>query len=509
MKKVVWVALFGFALVLSSSFSFADVSLPALFSDNMVLQQGVKVPVWGWAGDGEEVTVSFQGKEVSTKARGGKWKVNLRKLKAGGPYDMTVAGSNTISISNVLVGEVWVCGGQSNMQWPLSKAENATDAIENSKSNSIRLFQVAVTGADEPQEDVEGQWVECGPDVVANFSAVGYFFGRELDSALDAPIGLIQSCLGGTNASSWVTREVLESNRKLSSFLEDYGKVLEGYPEAAKGYEKRVAQWKEKQAKARAEGNANAKLGRYPQPPMGPEHVKRPNALYYAMIAPLQPYAIKGAIWYQGESNAKSNQTALQYRELFPSMIKCWREEWGQGSFPFLFVQLAPFGNQNGDAWPLLREAQTRTLSLRNTGMAVIMDIGEEDNIHPVKKQEVGQRLALAARHVAYGEDIVYSGPVYSSMRVKGSEAVLKFKHGGGGLTPASGELKGFTVAGKDREFVDAEARIVGDTVVVSSPKVEKPAAVRYGWAAYIEANLANKEGLPASPFRTDNFDFE
>ncbi len=486
----------------------ADIRLPALFADDAVLQQGTQVPVWGWAEEGEQVTVTFQGQEVSTTtAKDGAWRVNLNKCKTGGPFEMIIAGNNTLMLTNLLVGEVWVCGGQSNMQWPVSKCATWKAAIRDSANPNIRLFQVKVTGADTPQTDVEAQWKPCGPDTVPNFTGVGYFFGRALHENLDVPIGLIQSCLGGTNASCWTTKETLTHTPELKSFVDDYAKVLENYPETKRKYDEQCAKHKAKLAKAKAEGRKlKPAERRAPRSPMGPDHVKRPSALYNAMIAPLKPYAIQGAIWYQGESNAHTPETALQYRDLFPAMIADWREGWECGAFPFLFVQLASYARPQGEAWPLLREAQTKTLSLKNTGMAVITDLGEQNDIHPPRKQPVGERLALAARHVAYGEKLVYAGPMFKKMKIKRGKARIAFDHAGGGLVSKGGELKGFTIAGADRQFVEAEARIKGNSVVVSNPEVKKPVAVRYAWLPYPECNLYNEEGLPANPFRTDTF---
>ena len=485
----------------------ADVRLPALFSDGMVLQQGVKVPIWGWAEDGEAVTVEFLGQKVSATAKDGKWKATLESLKAGGPHEMKIAGKNSISLKNVLVGEVWVCGGQSNMALAAQSVENAEEEIAKSANPMIRLFKVAQQAADEPQSDVKAQWQECGPQTVGAFSAAGYFFGRDLAKARNVPVGLIQSCIGGTNATSWTSRAALAGDPITKKAVEAYEEALKKYPQAKAAAEKQLQAWQESVKKAKAEGQSPPKKPRNLLfGPMGPDNPKRPSALYYGMISPLQPYAIKGAIWYQGEANAGD---AAQYRKLFPAMIQNWRADWGQGDFPFLFVQLPGFNKAKGQNWPALREAQLMTLSLKNTGMAVAIDVGDPDNIHPKKKQPVGERLALAARAIAYGEKIVYSGPIYSSMKVEDGKAVLSFNHVGGGLEARGGALKGFVIAGDERQFVEAKAQIVGDTVVVSNAQVAKPAAVRYAWAPVPDCNLYNKEGLPASPFRTDDWPLE
>lgn len=500
-----WLALVGFigswALV-----ARADVVPHALFSDNMVLQQGADAPVWGTADDGEKVTVVFQDQTASTNAAGGKWKVTLKALSPGGPAEMTIRGKNTITLKNVLVGEVWVCSGQSNMAMTVNRCHDAEAVIARSANPKIRLFTVPRKGADEPQSDVDGSWSECGPDTVPGFSGVGYFFGKHLQEKLDVPVGLINSSYGGTPAESWTSRPKLAAKPELRPILDGYAEAVKRYPEALKRYENALAQWKKQAAEARKEGKR--RRGRAPRPPMGPNHPKRPGGLYYAMICPLQPFAVRGAIWYQGEANAGR---AYQYRTLLPTMIECWREDWGQGDFPFLIVQLAPFmkivDEPAESAWAELREAQMIVMQcVPNTATAVITDVGEENDIHPKKKQPVGDRLAIAARALAYGEKIEYSGPVYKCMKVEDGTAILSFDHLGGGLVVKGDKLTGFTICGEDRKFVNAEATITGDTVVVSSPEVPKPVAVRFGWANFPVVNLWNKADLPASPFRTDDF---
>jgi sialate O-acetylesterase len=493
---------FAFLLGLSAAAAQADVKLPAIFGDNMVLQAGKPVPVWGKADPGEEVevrvsvtkteagqnaaTAEAATQSVRTKAdEKGAWKVTLQPLPATDePIGLVVTGKNKKTFENVLVGEVWVCSGQSNMEWPVQRVNNAEKEIAEAKFPTIRLFQVKkAVSADKPAEDVTGKWVVCSPETVANFSAVGYFFGRELETALDQPVGLIDTSWGGTPAESWATREKLESDPAFKPILDRWTEI-----------DKKAA---EGGAEKPARGEA-----------MGPNHPHHPATLYNAMVSPMVPYAIRGAIWYQGESNAGR---AYQYRKLFPAMITSWREQWGQGDFPFLFVQLANFmqrKDQPGDsAWAELREAQNKTLSLPNTGQAVIIDIGEAGDIHPRNKQDVGKRLALAALKVAYGkQDVVYSGPTLKDAKFEDGKAVLTFDNVGGGLQAKGGELKGFAVAGEDRVFKWAKAEVQGDKVIVSSPEVPHPVAVRYAWADNPEANLYNAEGLPASPFRTDEF---
>jgi len=485
----------------------ADVRLPKLFTDHMVLQRGATVPVWGWADDGDLVTVSIQGQKESATAENGAWRVNLKKLKVGGPFELVVQGNNSITISDVLVGEVWLCGGQSNMQWSVSNSTDPEETIANSANDQLRLFQVPMTAADEPQSDVDAAWKTTGPDTVKDFSAVAYNFGRKLQADLGVPVGLIQSCVGGSNVSSWVPRDLMAGNPEFKNFTDDFDAIVARYPEIKKAYEDQLAEYQAKVAALKEKGEAVPGDLRAPSIPYGPEHNFRPSGFYNAMIMPLKPYAIQGAIWYQGESNAGTPATSYQYRNFFPAMIEHWRGLFEQPDFPFLFVQLASWGVSQGDPWPLLREAQALTLNYKNTGMAVAIDVGDEKDIHPKDKKTVGERLALAGLKIAYGKNIPYSGPLYKSMKVKGNEVRLSFEHTDGGLSFKGDKAVGFTIAGEDMNFVEADARIDGKYVYVSSDAVTNPAAVRYGWAAYTECNLYNGAGLPASPFRTDDTD--
>jgi sialate O-acetylesterase len=492
--------------LLLSNWALAAVKPHALFTDGCVLQQGMPVPVWGWADDGEKVTVELQDQKVSATTTGGKWMVKLKSLQAGGPFELKISGTNTVTIKNVLVGEVWLCSGQSNMEWRMSQTARAKEDIAAANYPKIRLFTVPRNPQDAPQTEVKGEWKECSPETVANFSAVGYFFGRALHLARQGvPVGLINSSYGGTPSEAWTSGAVIKNDAHFTGVRERYDKALVDWPENKKKYEAALAQ--HQQAVTTAKAN-NQPVPAAPQRAMGPEHQSRPAGLYNGMIAPLLPYAIRGAIWYQGESNAGR---AHEYRAIFPAMIRDWRQAWGQGDFPFLFVQLAPYqitaDNPKPGTWPELREAQLLTTQIvPNTGMAVITDVGEEKDIHPKQKQPVGERLALAARALAYGEKIEYSGPVYSGMKVEGNRVVLSFKHTGGGLVAKDGKLMGFTIAGADRNFVAADAEIKGDKIIVSSPQVAQPVAVRYGWLNYPVLNLWNKAGLPATPFRTDDF---
>ncbi len=480
--------------------ALAAVKPHALFSDGCVLQQGMPVPVWGWADEGEKVTVEFQGQNVSATASGGKWMVTLKDLKAGGPFEMKLTGSSTVTIKNILVGEVWLCSGQSNMQWTMNQTANAKEDIAAANHPKIRLFSVPRLSKDTPQTDAKGEWKECSPDSVKDFSAVGYFFGRALQAARQGvPVGLINSSYGGTPSEAWTSDSVVKNDPSFAGVRERYAKALEAFPEASAKWEAALEKHKEAVAKAKEEGRpAPAAPGR----PMGPGHQSSPSGLYNAMIAPLVPYALRGAIWYQGEANAGR---AYEYRSIFPAMIQNWRKAWNS-EMTFLFVQLAPYAPPAPGTWPELREAQLLTLKLPKTGMAVITDVGEEKDIHPKQKQPVGERLALAARAITYGEKIDYSGPVYSGMKVKGDKIELSFNHVGGGLVAKDGKLMGFTIAGADQKFVPAEAEIKGKKVVVHSSAVAQPVAVRFGWENWPVLNFWNKAGLPATPFRTDDF---
>jgi sialate O-acetylesterase len=471
----------------------AELKVHSLFQEHMVLQSDFACPVWGTVEPGEEITVSIAGQKKTAKAdAAGKWSLKLDPMKAGGPHEMTVAGRATVTIPDVLVGEVWVCSGQSNMEMVVNSCLNLAEEKASANFPNVRHFLVKKNPQDAPVADVSGSWKPTTPENVGGFTAVGYFFGRELHQKLNVPIGLIHTSWGGTAAELWTSKPVLEGNEILKPIVANFSKKLENY-------EKQVAGHKEAAEKAKAEGKPAPKA---PSKPMSP------SCLYNGMIAPVLPYGIKGAIWYQGESNAGA---AKQYQTLFPEMIKNWRKDWGQGDFPFGFVQLANFqARKDAPAdsnWAELREAQTMTLSLPKTGMAVIIDIGDAKDIHPKNKQDVGKRLALWAQSQVYGKELPeYSSPLYESMKVDGGKVRIAFKHTGTGLEAKGGKLTGFAIAGEDKTFVWADAAVDGKTVVVSSDKVAKPVAVRYAWADNPECSLYNKEGLPASPFRTDDW---
>ncbi len=421
--------------------SRADVTVAPIFGNNMVLQRGTKVPVWGKATPGEEVTVSFLGQKKTTKAADkGTWMLTLDELKEGGPFELAVSGKNKITFKNVLVGEVWICSGQSNMAWSLSQTPfKATETLP----------QVRING---------GTWQECTPEAAAKFSATAFHFGRELQKSLGVPVGLVNRSVGGTSARLWVTKSAVESAPEMKPFLEDLFKGK----------------------KPVAVGN-----------------------LYDGRIKPLIPYAMRGVIWYQGESDAGRPE---EYTQLFKTLIKSWRAEWGQGDFPFLFAHLGAIGGAAKDpsqvGWGPIREAQSAALDLPATAVAAFHD--SEADLHPRRKELVGARLALAALHVAYGQKVVFTGPTYDSLKTDGDKLIVTFKNVGRGLVAKGDTVKGFAIAGADGKFAWADAKIEKDSVVLTSKAVSAPMYVRYAFASNPQATLYNQEGLPALPFRVE-----
>jgi len=625
----------------------------------MVLQQGLPIPVWGWATAGETMTVELAGNRAQAVAGDdGAWKVSLPAMRAGGPVEMVVRGESVITLTNVMIGEVWICSGQSNMEWPLAAVQNPEEEVAAANHPHIRLFTVPKLATLEAPANVDGAWAVCTPETASPFSAVGYFFGRHLQQQLDVPVGLINTSWGGTIAEAWTSRDSLLAEPSLRYLVENFEATLPQLDELVAQYQETLKAW-EAQHVFTDPGNAgwaqgfadpetatadwdtmklpqlwqsaglnfngavwfrkevdipaawagkplklaigacdksdntyfnNVEVGSLrfeddvnawckpriyaipaelvqpgknviavrvfshmygagmtgpanimrlsvadepglaislsgewqyqvernfgvveaypPAPPQGAGNPNTPCVLYNGMIAPLLPYPIRGAIWYQGESNA---DRGYEYRTLFPTMIRDWRKAWGLGDFPFYFVQLANFMLEKDEPadsqWAELREAQTMTLSLPNTGMAVIIDIGEALDIHPKNKQDVGLRLALNALAKTYGQpDLPYSGPLFTAAEVEGSRIRVRFDHTTGGLVCRGEQLTAFAIAGEDKQFVWANAVIDGDTVVVSSPDVPTPVAVRYGWAENPPCNLYNGAGLPASPFRTDDW---
>lgn len=503
--RATWLALGLFTA--TTCLTQAEIRLPKVFSNHMVLQQNSNVAVWGWADPGADVRVLLESptsRSVSeTKADdSGQWKVYLKTGSASFLSGTLVAGSgdDKVVVEDILLGEVWICSGQSNMQWAVSQTFEPQMAIAASTNPALRLLYVPRVKSNEPLNDIDATWTECNPDTVRGFSAVAYFFGLKLQQELNVPVGLIHTSWGGSPAEVWMDHETLSGNPMYKK------EILDGHDQAMASYQSQL------EAYEKAKSDAEAKGEKFEQrAPRGPYWT--PSELYNAMIHPLLPFEIAGAIWYQGESNAGR---AYQYRSLFPDMISNWRRAFGQGDFPFLLVQLASYmaikDEPTDSSWAELREAQLlSTQVLPNVGMAVITDLGEEKDIHPRLKEPVGDRLAISALGIAYDKDVTYSGPTYKDMSVRrnsdGVRVSLKFDHVGGGLKVRGGSLIGFTICGPDRQFVKAHAKVVsGNTVHVWSDAVQNPVAVRYGWADYPLINLYNDAGLPASPFRTDSF---
>lgn len=637
MKKLrfLYLILFVIASLITNQNLFSAVKVARIFSDNMVLQRGINAPIWGIANSGEKIIVEINGFLSTTQAStDGKWLIYLPEFLAGGPYELKISGENEVKFSGVMFGDVWIASGQSNMGWKLENANNAQEEVKDANYPDIRLFYVPKRAGKYPKEDLEGgQWQVCTPEAAKGFSAVAYFFGKNLHEDLNIPIGLINCNWGGTVAEAWMSSEMLKSfpdfkdriieledgpnweddistnnekSNKKSDIINNSFRGLElgvhktnynsnDWPVViAPNWEEKLdgivwmrkiielsKEYKSKELRfdlGRIAYNATVyfneiKLGSTTSPYFteytipanlvksgknviairmlhywsspnfeGPEdrmklyasngavieslagpwkyktglepdfpkvigYQNYPASLFNGMLSPIIPFGIKGVIWYQGESNASR---AYQYRELFQSLIEDWRIRWGLDYFPFLFVQLANYMDipeePQEDDWAELREAQSMALRLPNTGMAVTIDIGEMFDIHPKNKQDVGLRLALAAKKIAYNQDIVFSGPIYKSMEINGNEIEVSFDHVGNGLNMKGEKLNSFQIAGKDKKFYWANAIIVGGEIFVSNEKVKNPVAVRYGWAINTEGNLFNKNGLPASPFRTDNW---
>jgi sialate O-acetylesterase len=476
----------------------SEVTVPHVFSDNMILQREKPVPVWGWGKEGATVTVTFGAETASAQVKDGKWIVWLHPLRLGAPRTLTISAGVPLVLTNVLVGDVWLAGGQSNMEFPLKGAFQSDADVAAADNPNIRWLKVPHTRLEDPTNDLNARWEECHPKTAANISAVAYYFARALQEKVWVPIGILESDWGGTPAEAWMGEDFLRAHPDYEiEIMGEWALQRDNYHHNLAAYEA---------AKRQAKASNTEFTNRPPGQPW------KPAELYNGMIAPLLPFAIKGAIWYQGESNAGSPRRAMQYHELFPDLIRDWRSVWREGDFPFLLVQLAPFTkikNEPGESnWALLREAQLfSTQTLTNVGMAVITDVGEENDIHPKKKKPVGERLALAARGIAYHQPVEYSGPTLKSAHAVSGVVYLTFDHVAGGLQAHGGQAQGFTVAGADRKFHPAEAEIQGlDKLAVRSSEVPQPVAVRFGWADYPVVNLWNTAGLPASPFRTDDF---
>lgn len=493
--------LFAFAVLISNS-ALAQIKLPAIISDNMILQQNSKVALWGWAQPGEKITITNNWNNKSAKAvadASGKWLTYVATAKAGGPYQLTFKASNTIDVKNILLGEVWIASGQSNMEFFVGKTSNASyagvinhdEVMKDAEHPDIRTIDVPNKVADEPQTDFKGEWKLCSAKTVDTFSAVAYFFAREINKATGFPVGIINATWGGTPAESWTKKEVLQSDSDLNQILIRYQKAVDVFPEENEKYKTAFAKWRADTSKTK---------GAAPRAPMGPSHNQSPYKLYNGMITPIAPYTIKGVIWYQGENNA---DRAFQYRKLFTAMINNWRTDWKNFKLPFYFVQVSPHRSQN----PEIRDAQFYVYRhVPYTGMAVTTDNGDSLNIHPRNKELVGQRLSLWALRNNYGKkNLVVSGPLYKSMKIEGNKIRIYFDFDKG-LSAKDGELKEFTIAGDDQKFVPANAKIDGNTVVVWSDEIRNPKAVRFAWKNVPHPNFYNGAGLPASPFRTDNW---
>jgi sialate O-acetylesterase len=496
----------------------ANVKLASPFGDHMVLQRNKTVPVWGTATPGEKVTITFnkQKKSIITRADG-TWSMKLSKLKAGGPYILTASGTNAISLQDVYVGEVWICSGQSNMDFTVAREDRYWCGVFNEKQEVadadyplIRVFDTEFSPRENLQTEVAGNWEVVSPTTVGHISAIAYFFARDLQKKLKVPIGLITTAFGASTAEAWISKSALQSNPKFTTLLTNFQDKMNKYlPDTAtqSKYKKAYAKWVVDAAKAKAEGKDELR-GPKNTNPVVDQH--NPYVLWNGMVAPLVPYAIRGVLWYQGESNSP---TASIYRDLMETLILNWRKQWGQGKFPFIYVQLANIGKEVetipaiGGSEAIKREAQLLNLSIPNTAMVVAIDNADPldmKNVHPKNKQEIGRRMVLAARAIAYGEKITYSGPVYKKMQIKGNTIQLQFKSKNAGLIVKGNKLKGFAIAGDDKKYVWADAIIDGNNIIVSSPGIAKPIAVRYGWGSNPPTSLYNKADLPASPFRTD-----
>ena len=500
----------------------AQVKPSALFGDHMVLQSDMPVPIWGTAEPAEKITIKFNGQTKSATAdASGKWMVRLTKLKPGGPFEMTIAGNKPgeapIVVKDVLVGEVWLGSGQSNMDFTVATTprhyfagvKNEADEIAAANYPSIRMFTGAWKNSYDPQTEISGAWLIVTPENVKEMSAIGYLFARDMQKELKVPFGIITEAFGASTAEAWTSREALAADPKLKPLIDTFDAKVAAYKTNPPDMTAAMKAWQEDATKAQAAGQRQPRRPSNGNP-IGDQH--NPTVMYNGMIAPVIPYAIKGVLWYQGEAINGGATGYKLYPLLQSTLIKDWRQRWGEGDFPFYICQLAPLKPwpTRPDTWynnPGVREAQATVLSLPNTGMAVTIDIGDPVNIHPKDKQDVADRLTRIALANTYGRNIEFSGPMYDSMKVEGDAIRIKFTHVDAGLVAKGGELKTFTIAGKDGKFVPAIARIDHNTLVVSSPDVAEPAAVRYAWDNYPEGcNLYNGDGLPAPPFRTDTW---
>ncbi|HEX5235564.1 MAG TPA: sialate O-acetylesterase [Silvibacterium sp.] len=505
MKKISLVL----SLLFLSIAARAEVTLPKMLSDHMVLQRDRPIHLWGWAGPGESVTATLQSATAGTHADDlGRWSLYLPPQQAGGPYQVTIAGANTITLTDVMIGDVWFASGQSNMELPLmgfpgqAVVTNGQQEIRNANHPELRLLHMSRKAVPYPQQDQGESWTLCTPETAASFSAAAYFFGREIAAREHITIGLIDSTWGGTPAEAWVSMDTIGSDAALMPVFSEWAHTSDDYIDDAR----RIAREKSEDEAARAAGRPVA------EHPWHPDlNSWSPSWLYNGMIAPAVNYPIKGVLWYQGETNS-ANDRANMYQRIFPALITDWRKQWHQARLPFLYVQISSFTSTPQETWAIVREAQRRTLKLANTAMVVTTDIGTPDNVHPPDKQDVGHRLALAARALAYGEQVEYFGPLYRQATTEGSRLRVWFTHANG-LTAKGGALTGFEIAGEDKKFVPATAHVDHSpegptpddpTVLVSSSEVPNPVYVRYDWSNAPQTNLFNAAGLPASPFTSE-----
>ncbi len=521
----VFLKCFSLLFILSANL-YADVNMPSLFGDNMVLQRDIPLNVWGWASPGENVKVTFAGQTVSSTAdNAGKWAVKLAPVTLNKEaQEMTVSGKNKLSFKNILVGDVWLCSGQSNMELPVLKAADAKDEVASSENPLIRHMAVSPTISLYPQDEVQSnKWNLAGPQTTSGFTAAGYYFAKEIVKETGIPVGLINASRGGTKIEPWTPAEAFRKIPELKSISEQVDAWIPTTEIGKKSFGKYIEDikaWIPAAEAALKEGRMTPSL---PLAPGSTNSFHSPTSVFNGTINPLINYGIKGVIWYQGEANGGEDEI---YTHKMNALISSWRSLWKEGDFPFYYVQLANFRTSypdnpaGGNLWTKTREAQLKTMSVvPNTGMAVIIDIGEADDIHPKNKQDVGKRLAAWALAKDYGKKIVYSGPLYKELKVEGNKIRISFDHVVTGLitgkkagiapvkeTPSE-KLKWIAIAGEDKKWYWADAVIDGNTLIVSSEKVQTPVAVRYAYAMNPEgANLYNKEGFPASPFRTDNW---
>jgi len=494
-------------VLLTSIIDAQNLKLAELFNEGAVLQCNEKVCIWGTSAPASKVLITIQGKQFKAISdKSGDWNTEISALKEGGPYPMTVISEkDTIKLKEIFVGEVWIAGGQSNMAFMLEKSDNGKDEIAQATNKNIRFVMVPYKAFEGDKNRGDMNWRTATTENAASISAVAYYFAKDLQAKLNVPIGIICCYKGGSGAETWMSRASILKNPVIAPIVENYESYFsklgnEKYSEMLKTYDNDLKQYRDS-VKA---GNKTMKS---PKEPMGEQNYNRPYGLYNTMLKRVIPYTLKGAIWYQGEHNSSR---AVQYRTLFPAMIEQWRTDFNNPNLPFLFVQLPSYANadaNNRPIWPELREAQLLTWQhVKNTGMAVTIELGEKTNIHPTRKEPVGKRLAAIAFNTTYGMKNPYSGPVYKSVELKGNQAILSFDFVYDGLI-FDGELKGFSICGSDKKFVPAKVEIKNNQIVVWVENITSPIAVRYGWENWTEANLKNTADFPATPFRTDDFE--